>query len=302
MNYKVNHETVYNYPGDVSISHNLAHLSARDCARQTRLFSELEFSVAPAVTVAQRDAFGNPVTFFAIQQPHRRLCVRAVNLVQVYPLPAPDTASSLPWEQVRVQLRTDRDRASLDACQFTFGSTHVKLEPWQAEYAALSFPPGRPLLEAVSNLTGRIHADFKFDTSVTTTGTSLTEVFALRRGVCQDFAHFEIACLRSMGLAARYVSGYLLTVPPPGRPRLIGADASHAWLSVYCPGPGWVDFDPTNNRIPSTEHITLAWGRDYDDVSPIKGVILGGGRHSLTVAVDVVSLDESDGLRSGPSS
>jgi transglutaminase-like putative cysteine protease len=199
---------------------------------------------------------------------------------------------------VQLRLRTDRDAVTLEACQFVFGSTLVKLEPWQADYAAPSFTPGRPLLGAVSNLTRRIHDDFTFDATATTTGTPLSEVFALHRGVCQDFAHLEIACLRSMGLAARYVSGYLRTVPPPGRPRLIGADASHAWLSVYCPGSGWVDFDPTNNQIPSTEHITLAWGRDFDDVSPIKGVILGGGRHSLSVAVDVVSLDEPDGLPS----
>jgi transglutaminase-like putative cysteine protease len=302
MIYKVNHETVYDYPGDVSVSHNLAHLSVRDREGQTRLCGELEFSVPPAVTVDQRDGFGNPMTYFTIQQPHRRLSVRAINVVQVRPVPLPDFAASPPWEQVQRSLCTDRDPATLDAFQFVFGSTLVKLEPWQAQYAAPSFTPGRPFLGAVSELTRRIHDDFQFDPSATTTGTPLAEVFAVRRGVCQDFAHLEIACLRSMGLAARYVSGYLQTIPPPGQPRLVGADASHARLSVYCPGLGWIDFDPTNNQIPSTEHITLAWGRDFDDVSPIKGVILGGGRHSLTVAVDVVSLDDPDTLRSGPSS
>jgi len=296
MIYKVSHETVYDYPGDVAISYSLAHLTARDGPRQARLRDALEFSVAPAVTVSQVDCFGNPVTFFTIQEPHRRLSVRAENVVQVLPAPAPDPLASPPWEQVRQRLRAECDTTTLDAYQFTFESTLVKPAPWQAEYAAPSFPPGRPLLDAVMDLTRRIHADFTFDTSATTTGTALHEVFALRRGVCQDFAHLEIACLRSLGLAARYVSGYLLTTPPPGQPRLTGADASHAWLAVHDPGLGWVDFDPTNNQIPSTEHIVLAWGRDFDDVSPIKGVILGGGLHALTVAVDVVSLDEPDGL------
>ena len=292
MIYRVSHETIYDYPGDVAISYSLAHLTARDSPRQTRLKSALEFSVNPAVTVSEVDYFGNPVTFFTIQEPHRRLSVRAENVVLVYPAPGPDPLASPPWEQVCQRFRANRDATTVEAFQFTFESTLVKSAPWQAEYAAPSFPPGRPLLDAVMDLTGRIHTDFTFDPSATTTGTSLPEVFALRRGVCQDFAHLEIACLRSLGLAARYVSGYLLTTPPPGQPRLTGADASHAWLSVHDPVFGWVDFDPTNNQIPSVEHIVLAWGRDFDDVSPIKGVILGGGLHALTVAVDVVSLDE----------
>jgi transglutaminase-like putative cysteine protease len=151
------------------------------------------------------------------------------------------------------------------------------------------------LLDAALDLTRRIHADYRYDPTATTTATPLEKVMELRRGVCQDFAHLQIGCLRSLGLAARYVSGYLLTNPPPGRPRLVGADASHAWLSVYCPGSGWVDLDPTNNQIPHDNHILVAWGRDYEDVSPVNGVVLGGGKHYVTVAVDVVKLNESDG-------
>jgi transglutaminase-like putative cysteine protease len=294
MIYRVCHETVYDYPREVSVSHNVAHLTARDDVRQTRLHSSLELSVQPAVSQAQRDYFGNPVTMFTIQTPHRHLSVRAENLVQVHPPPLPHPSSSPAWETVCELLRRPRDPEALAACEFTFDSTFIPLATWQREYAAPSFPPGRPVLEAVMDLTRRIHDDFTFDACATTTTTPLPDVFALRRGVCQDFAHLEIACLRSLVLAARYVSGYLRTLPPPGQPRLQGADASHAWLSVYCPGAGWVDFDPTNDLIATNEHILLAWGRDFDDVSPIKGVILGGGGHTLHVAVDVVSVDDPE--------
>jgi transglutaminase-like putative cysteine protease len=294
MIYRVEHETVYDYPRDVSLSHNLAHLTARACATQTRLYGGIELSVPPAVSVDQVDAFGNPMTFFTIQEPHRRLTVHARNVVQVHPPKPPEAALSPPWEEARHVLRTRRDRATLDAYQFTFDSPLVRRAGWQADYASRSFPPGRPLLEAVTDLMHRLHGDFAFDASATSTGTSLAEFFKLRRGVCQDFTHLQIACLRSLGLAARYVSGYLLTTPPAGQPRLVGADASHAWLSVYCPESGWVDYDPTNDQLPSDKHVILAWGRDFDDVSPVKGVILGGGRHSVEVAVDVVSLDDPE--------
>ena len=154
-----------------------------------------------------------------------------------------------------------------------------------------SFPAGRPILEAAFDLTARIHQDFRFDAKATEVTTPVETFFEKRRGVCQDFSHLQIACMRSLGLPARYVSGYLRTLPPPGRPRLVGADASHAWCSAWCPGYGWVDFDPTNNCVPSDGHITLAWGRDYSDVSPIRGVLLGGAKHSLKVGVDVMPLE-----------
>ena len=179
----------------------------------------------------------------------------------------------------------------LDAYQFVFDSQRVGASPELAAYAHDSFPAGRTLLEAVRDLTRRIHQDFSFDTKATEVTTPVETFFEKRRGVCQDFAHLQIACLRSLGLPARYVSGYLRTMPPPGRARLAGADASHAWCSAWCPGAGWVDFDPTNDCVPSDGHVTLAWGRDYSDVSPIHGVLFGGARHSLRVAVDVIPVE-----------
>ena len=287
MIYRVTHETTYDYPYDVSISHNLAHLKARDCPGQTSLGHELHFSVPPAVFGSQVDYFGNPVTYFTVQEPHKKLKVSAINVVDIRPVIAPLASTTPPWDQVRDGLQFARDLESVDACQFTFDSPYIKTDEALRTYADPSFRPGRPILEGLLDLTQRIHADFKFDPTATTTATPLTEVLRLRRGVCQDFAHLEIGCLRSIGLAARYVSGYLETDPPPGRARLVGADASHAWVSVFCPGHGWIDVDPTNNQIPGERHIVLAWGRDYDDVSPLKGVILGGGGHQLKVAVDV---------------
>ena len=178
----------------------------------------------------------------------------------------------------------------MEACSFTFDSHYVKRSPALAEYATPSFAPGRPILDATADLSARIHREFRYDAKATTISTPLAEVLANRHGVCQDFAHLAIGCLRSLGLAARYVSGYLESRPPPGRARLVGADASHAWLAVFAPGLGWVDFDPTNNVLPSERHLTLAWGRDYGDVSPIRGVILGGGSHTMSISVDVAPL------------
>jgi transglutaminase-like putative cysteine protease len=241
------------------------------------------------------DYFGNLVTYFTVREPHRRMEITAVNRVRVEPRPAPAAAATPPWDQVAAALRSGHDPETLDAYQYVFDSHYVQRDPELAGFAAPSFPEGRPVLEAVLDLTGRIHSEFVFDSS---TGGAFevptTRILVTRRGVCQDFSHLEIGCLRSLGLAARYVSGYLLTNPPPGQDRLIGADMSHAWASVFCPGLGWVDVDPTNNLMTGEKHITLAWGRDYDDVSPIKGVILGGGRHSVTVSVDVMVLDDNE--------
>jgi transglutaminase-like putative cysteine protease len=191
------------------------------------------------------------------------------------------------WEDAGKGLRYDYSIEALDAYQFTFESPRIRLRPDFAAYGLLSFTPGRPIREALLDLTARIHRDFQFDSKVTNVRTSTEEVFLKRRGVCQDFAHFQIACLRSLGLPARYVSGYLRTYPPPGKPRLVGADASHAWVSAWCPGSGWLDLDPTNNLVPTTGHVTIGWGRDYGDVSPLRGLILGGGAHALTVGVDM---------------
>ena len=200
----------------------------------------------------------------------------------------PSPSDTPPWEAV-----ANSTALPLEAQEFLFDSALIPASAEMAAYARAAFPPGRPLLDAVLELTRRIHDEFTFDREATTIATPLADVFRSRRGVCQDFARLEIACLRSLGLPARYVSGYLETVPPPGRSRLLGADASHAWVAVYCPEAGWIHVDPTNNLLPSRTHITVAWGRDYYDVSPIHGVILGGGNHTLRVHVDVLRLAES---------
>jgi transglutaminase-like putative cysteine protease len=201
------------------------------------------------------------------------------------------------WEEAVDALRRRREPDFLDARQFVFDSNFISLSPELAQYARASFAPGRRLLDCVTDLTRQIFADFTFDSRATTIGTPVLEILRHRRGVCQDFAHLQIGCLRSLGLAAGYVSGYLVTQPPPGRPRLVGADTSHAWVTVFFPDFGWVDFDPTNGLLPSSDHITLALARDYDDISPVRGVVVGGGRHSLSVSVDVepVAAPQPDG-------
>jgi len=245
------------------------------------------------VTVERIDYFGNPATFFTVQEPHHQLIVAANHVVEVTTRVLPDPLETAAWEEVRALLHTDGSPEVLDASQFVFYSRYVSATDEIVEYARASFAPRRPILEGVLDLTRRIHDDFEYDPQATTVATPLEEVFQQRRGVCQDFAHLEIACLRSLGLAARYVSGYLRTNLRPGQVPLLGGDATHAWLSVFCPGSGWVDVDPTNNQVPGDAHILLAWGRDYDDVSPVKGVVLGGGEHSVKVAVHVEQVGQT---------
>jgi transglutaminase-like putative cysteine protease len=288
IGYEVVHTTQYDYSQSVAVSHHLARLTPRSLPRQTCLHHELKIEPSPGVMKTHADYFGNTMTFFIMQAAHKRLEVQARSRVAVAPARLPAPAETPPWEQA-----TNRAALPLEAIECTFDSSSIRVSAELAAYARPSFAPGMPLLEAVARLTARIHGDFTFDSKATTITTPLAEVFASRRGVCQDFARLEIACLRCMGLAAHYVSGYLETVPPPGRSRLLGADASHAWLAVYCPDMGWIDVDPTNNLFPSGTHVTLAWGRDYADVSPIRGVIVGGGTHSLNVSVDVIRLDDA---------
>jgi transglutaminase-like putative cysteine protease len=237
------------------------------------------------------DFFGNLLCFFTIQEPHRELVVEAHSQVTLTPSASEPDRHSLPWEEAAATLSADHSVNGLEAYQFSFESPRIRIRPEFAAYARQSFTPRRPMQEALLDLTVRIHKDFRFDSKVTNVRTPPEEVFKKRRGVCQDFAHVQIACLRSLNLAARYVSGYLRTYPPPGKPRLIGADASHAWVSAYCPGIGWLDVDPTNNVVPSDGHVTLAWGRDYSDVSPLRGLVLGGGAHTLKVGVDMKPQD-----------
>jgi transglutaminase-like putative cysteine protease len=253
--------------------------------------SELHVQPAPATITERIDYFGNILCFFTVQEPHKELIVEARSKVRLDDNVTSETQDSLPWEEAVRLLPTDRSPAGLEAYQFIFESPRIKLRPEFASYALPSFPPRRPLREGLLDLTERIYKDFRFDSKVTNVRTTTEEVFRKRRGVCQDFAHFQIACLRSLNLSARYVSGYLRTHPPPGQPRLAGADASHAWVSAYCPGIGWIDLDPTNNLVPSNGHVTLAWGRDYADVSPLHGLIHGGGANDLSVSVDVEALE-----------
>jgi len=282
VEFAVVHTTQYDYVSAVSISHHVARLTPRPHEHQICHEYRLEIEPAAAVVATHTDYFGNTMTFFATQSAHTRLTVCARSRVTIVPVALPDNEETAPWEKA-----TDRSLMPLEAVECVLEPRPNRTSADAADYARPSFPAGRPLLEAVADLTARIHRDFTYDPKATTIATSLEKVFDTRRGVCQDFARLEIACLRALGLPARYVSGYLETVPSPDKARLVGADASHAWVAVHSPDLGWVDADPTNDLVPANSHVTLAWGRDYADISPIRGVILGGGNHSLTVSVDV---------------
>jgi transglutaminase-like putative cysteine protease len=288
MIFDIRHRTTFTYEETVSVSQHVLHVAPRRHARQRCLDTALDVEPVPAVDSAGEDYFGNPVHFLTVQEPHERLIVEARSRVEVLPAEKPlDLEASPPWEQVRDRLAEGGDEQLLQAIEFTFDSPYATGSDDVHDYAAQSFTPGRPILDAAMDLTARIYREFEYRGGVSDVSTPVREVFAMRKGVCQDFAHLELACLRSLGLAARYVSGYLLTRPPPGKEKLVGSDASHAWLSLWSADAGWVDFDPTNNLIPDDEHVTVGWGRDYGDVSPINGFIVGGGAHQVTVAVDV---------------
>jgi len=286
MIYNIVHRTTYKYKYPVSVGSHVACLKPRTMAQHQSAHSELRIQPRPATRTERKDFFGNTLCFFTIQEPHRELVVESRSEVKIEgnSAPHPQTPS---WEEVVRMLPEDHSPEGLEAYQFSFESPRIRVRPEFAAYALQTFTPGRSMQEALLDLTTRIHKEFRFDSKVTNVRTPPEEVFRKRRGVCQDFAQVQIACLRSLNLAARYVSGYLRTYPPPGKPRLVGADASHAWVSAYCPGIGWFDVDPTNNLVPSDGHVTLAWGRDYGDVSPLRGLILGGGSHTLKVGVDM---------------
>jgi transglutaminase-like putative cysteine protease len=286
MRYRIAHTTTYDYAEPVSICHNEARLVPRATARQNPGSTRLAIEPSASALSEDRDYFGNVVHFFTLEGAHLHFSVTALSEVEVTPYEQPVLGLSPAWESVRDSLRQDTSPDGLRALEYTLESPYVRFSDGLFEYAASSFFARRPLLEAVFELTRRLFADFKYEPGSTTVATPLGEVLATRRGVCQDFAHLELGMLRMLGLPARYVSGYVHNTPNGG-PRLQGADATHAWLSVYCPGFGYVDFDPTNGSIPTNEHITLAWGRDFSDTSPLRGVILGGGQHRVRVGVDV---------------
>lgn len=288
--YQVEHETRYVHTGRASTSQHVACLKPRPSARQALLHHELEVNPAPAAVAERIDYFGNVRHQFEILTPYLELSAISRSVVEVEPRARPLAPDDSPaWEAVR-----DRDAAADRAFdpdgEFVYPSPYVVLDPALMAFALESFTPGRPLLAAAIDLMQRIHREFRFDPGATTITTPVSRVLADRHGVCQDFAHLQIGCLRALGLPARYVSGYLLTDPPPGQARLIGADASHAWLAVRCPRQGWVDLDPTNDAVPDVRHVTVAWGRDYGDVSPLRGIVLGGQGQTLQVGVSVTPI------------
>ncbi len=290
MRYRITHTTSYEYRESVSTCHNEARLVPRSTVNQKPRGTRLSTEPSAAALVEDRDYFGNVVHFFMLEEAHHRLSVSAVSEVDLIPYQAPVLSLAPAWEAVRDAVRGELSAEGLRALEYTFESPHVRFSEELFQYAAQSFSARRPLLEAVYELTRRIYRDFEYHPGATTVATPLDEVLRTRRGVCQDFAHLGIGMLRALGLPARYVSGYVHNAPAPGQEKLQGADASHAWFSVFCPDFGYVDFDPTNGCIPHAEHVTLAWGRDFSDTSPLRGVILGGGAHHLTVGVDVVAL------------
>ncbi len=290
------HETRYDYSPAVKTAQHMAHLKPASTRWQRLLLHELTILPTPARQSEAIDVYGNTRAFFSLRTGHEELKVIAESTVSTSAPVAPQ--STMPWEEVRERLRYHRGAAYDPAAEFVFPSHYVPRHDDFVAYARSSFMPGRPLLEAAHELMERIHADFEYDTDVTDVSTPVLEALEMRHGVCQDFAHVMLACFRSLGLPARYVSGYLLTSPPPGQPRLVGSDASHAWVSVYLPGVGesgeWTDLDPTNNRAPGKDYVTLATGRDYSDVAPVRGVLHGGANHKLHVAVTVTPVEQHD--------
>lgn len=290
MTYNILHRTLYDYTAPVTVSHHVARLEPRANTVQAQESFSLKIFPEPTLRKDRVDYFGNRLCLFSIQEVHTKLEVISHSRVTVRRETPPAPESSPAWEEVAALFRDPVSPEVVEPYQFVFDSPQVRASFELADYALECFPKGTPLLVGARELTRRIFTDFKYDAKATTVATPLEEVVQKRRGVCQDFAHLGIACLRSLGLPARYVSGYLRTRPPEGKPRLVGADASHAWFGVFCPGACWVDFDPTNNVQPGEEHITVAYGRDFGDVSPVAGIITGGGHHAVKVSVDVAEI------------
>jgi transglutaminase-like putative cysteine protease len=286
--YRVEHTTRYVYASPVATSQHVAYLRPRELPYQHVRYHELQVEPAPASGSRRTDVFGNVVNHFQILRPHSTLIVSAASEVEVCARAELDVDNSPRWEAVSRELSGRSTSMPPDVAPFAQPSPYVPFSDAMGAFAQTSFPQAEPVLRGAIALMRRMHEQFTFDTAATSVTTPLSRVLEDRRGVCQDFAHVGISCLRALGLAARYVSGYLLTDPPPGQPRLIGADASHAWLAVFCPINGWVDLDPTNNVVAGERHVTIAWGRDYGDVSPLRGVLLGGASHRLFVGVSVL--------------
>jgi transglutaminase-like putative cysteine protease len=295
MRFRVSHSTQYKYAGRVSHCYNLANVVPRDTERQRCLSNSVTVMPQPAVTHKRTDYFGNKAYHFEIQKPHTELIITAVSEIQINDRDRElglDLGAS--YGQMLERLSTANAKENIVAREFILNSPMIECSDTLADYARPSFHPDRSLKSCVSDLTTRIFTDFTYDPGFTTIATPLAEVLEHKRGVCQDFAHLQIGCLRSLGVPAKYVSGYIETLPKPGEKKLVGADATHAWLAYYCPEEGWVEFDPTNNTMANTQHIVTAFGRDYFDVTPVKGVIFGGGEApNLRVSVDVSRIEEA---------
>jgi transglutaminase-like putative cysteine protease len=292
MKYRVLHRTTYRYAAPADACHNVLRLAPRALPGQTCIDHTIRIDPAPQSLHEYEDFFGNQVRSFALYAPHTELVIESDSHVEVTRPDVHQVESSEPWDKTLAVLRSARDEIRVDALQYVFDSPYIQASDRLARMARMAFFEKRPILAASFDLAKLIYQDFKFDSTATTIDTSIDDVLQRKRGVCQDFAHLAIGCLRSLGLACRYVSGYLRTDPAPGKPRLEGADASHAWISVYSTERGWVDFDPTNGCLAGQRHIVIGWGRDFHDISPVKGVVLGGGKSQLKVAVDVVPLQE----------
>lgn len=291
--YRITHETRYLYSDPVAICQNQVMMIPRQLPTVQCREVTVSITPPPHQIGTHIDYFGNPVQTFSIETQHRELTVLVSSDVVIDPPRLPAAETTLPWELVRESLDQYTDADWFSVYEFQLPSALVGVDAAFADYAQQSFTPGRPILQAGIDLTQRIHADFSYDSRTTHVGTTAAEAFQLRSGVCQDFAQVQLACLRSLRLPARYVSGYLRTLPPPGKPRLIGADESHAWISLYAgPGLGWVDLDPTNACLVDRDHVPICVGRDYRDVAPMRGVVLGGGSNILKVSVDVVPQDD----------
>lgn len=291
MMFEISHRTAYRYQSEVTQSQHVMHLAPREAARQRIVRHSMIVEPAPSWRSDFVDYFGNPVSLVEIDSEHDKLFIHARTTIEVLPIGQLDLAASTAWENVLPGVESGGNSVDLDVMQYALPSPATPASNDVTAFARPSFAPGRPVLTCALDLITRIYDEFKFDAAATDVSTPVDEILKHRHGVCQDFAHLALSCCRAMRVPARYVSGYLLTHPPEGQPKLQGADASHAWISVWSPELGWVDFDPTNKLIPSDEHITFAYGREYGDISPISGVLLGGGSHVVEVAVDVIPQD-----------
>ncbi len=298
VRYQIVHSTEYIYDEAASLCYNETRLLPRPLVSPlyAQTVQESHVSVQPIWDDSRErtDYFGNRVLYYTIRQPHASMTMTVTSQVEIVPGEADlngDLPDSPSWEETAASLQSEADPEWMEARQFALASPYAPILAETARFARSSFPTGRPVLAGAADLMTRIYTGFDFKPGVTTISTPIDEVLRTRAGVCQDFAHLMLGCLRSLGLAARYVSGYIETTPPPGQEKLQGSDASHAWCSLFVPDLGWVDLDPTNNVLPHDQHIVLGWGRDYGDVTPLKGVFFGEGEHELQVSVDVIRLE-----------